>query len=180
MFDYKEVINFWYDELDPSQWWKKDMEVDKEIERRFLGHLNAALKCELYYWRQTPLGRLAEIIVIDQFSRNLYRDSIEGFVGDPLALALAQEAVSLGVNKELNMAQKTFLYMPYMHSESLAIHDVSVELHSEEGLEVRLHWEHKHRDIIVKFDRYPHRNEILGRESTAEELTFLNQPGSSF
>ena len=110
----------------------------------------------------------------------MFRDSAESFAFDSLALVLAQEAVSSGVDKQLQQIEKSFLYMPYMHSESAIIHEQAVELFSQPGLENNLAFEHKHKDIIDRFGRYPHRNEILGRESTPEEIEFLQQPGSSF
>lgn len=180
ILDYEKVLSFWYYELTPDKWWAKDNTLDAEINQRFGRYLAAALQCQLFYWRDTPVGRLAEIIVIDQFSRNIFRGSPKSFAGDALALALAQEAIRSNSHSQLTLEQKTFLYMPYMHSESLLIHDISVELHSEDGLEERLYWEHQHRNIIERFGRYPHRNEILRRTSTEEEIKFLVGPNSSF
>lgn len=108
-----DVLKFWFTELTPRQWFMKDENVDREIERRFLPTLEAAAKCELYEWRATPEGRLAEIIVLDQFSRNVYRGSPQAFAQDPLALALAQDAVAVGADKELEVIQRSFLYLPY-------------------------------------------------------------------
>jgi uncharacterized protein (DUF924 family) len=180
MFDHEKVLSFWYNELTSDKWWAKDDELDAEICHRFGHYLAAALQCQLFQWRDTPTGRLAEIIVLDQFSRNIFRGKPNSFSGDSLALALAQEAVRSNSHSKLTLEQKAFLYMPYMHSESLIIHDLSVKLHNEEGLEERLYWEHQHRNIIERFGRYPHRNAILGRTSTIEEVEFLNGPNSSF
>ncbi len=118
--------------------------------------------------------------MLDQFSRNIHRDDAQAFSCDVVALVLAQEAVRVGADQELASKQKAFLYMPYMHSESLPVHEEAVKLFSQPGLEFNLDFEKKHKVIIERFRRYPHRNALLGRESTAEELAFLQEPGSSF
>ena len=128
----------------------------------------------------TPQGRLAEIILLDQFCRNIHRDTPQAFASDPLALALAQEAVAHGADTELKAKQVPFLFMPYMHSESKKIHEIAMILFSREAAAGNLEFERRHKVIIDQFGRYPHRNEILGRESTPEEVEFLSQPGSSF
>lgn len=174
------VLTFWFEELNKEQWFVKDPELDQQIRDVFGSLHQMAARCELYPWRQEPRGRLAEIIVLDQFSRNIYRDSAEAFACDPLALGLAQEAINLGLDQELTPTEQSFLYLPFMHSESLAIHDVAMRLYDQEGLEDNLQFEIKHRDIIERFGRYPHRNALLGRTSTEEELAFLQQPGSGF
>lgn len=175
-----EILEFWFEEIDSSYWFKKDTDFDEMLRGTYGSLLERAAQCELYAWRSTPKGRLAEVIVLDQFSRNIYRDSADAFANDPLALALAQEAVALGADQELEPGQRAFLYMPYMHSESLAIHDVAIELFGQHGNESNLTYELKHRAIIERFGRYPHRNELLGRRSTPEELEFLKEDGSSF
>ena len=177
---YQDVLDFWFDELTPRDWFNGGEEVDKVITARFSDLHNAAVQGELYTWRESGAGRLAEIIVLDQFSRNIGRNSPQAFSADPMALVLAQEAVSGGYDHQLNEQQKSFLYMPYMHSESLVIHQQAVELFSQTGLEHNLDFELKHKVIIEKFGRYPHRNAILGRISTPKEIEFLQQPGSSF
>lgn len=176
----EEVLRFWFEELSPKDWFTKNMELDKAIKKRFGDLHREASACELYQWRESARGRLAEIILLDQFSRNIYRGSAQAFARDPLALALAQEAVAQGADKSLASEEKSFLYMPYMHSESLKIHAIAVELFKAEGLENNLKHEYRHREIIQRFGRYPHRNELLGRESTPEEQAFLEQPGSGF
>ncbi len=118
--------------------------------------------------------------MLDQFSRNLGRNSPDAFTADPMALVLAQEAVASGLDHQLNQQQKSFLYMPYMHSESLLMHEQAVLLFSQTGLENNLDFEFKHKVIIERLGRYPHRNEVLGRTSTPEEVEFLQQPDSSF
>ncbi len=176
----EEVLAFWFEEIEPGKWWAKSEEFDRQIESRF-GELHAAAsRCELYEWRETAEGRLAEIIVLDQFSRNIWRDRPEAFACDSLALALSQSAVAIGADRKLDAVRRAFLYMPYMHSESRKIHEIAVSLFSSPGLERNLDFELRHKAIVDRFGRYPHRNVILGRESTKEELEFLKTPGSSF
>lgn len=177
---YQQVLDFWFEELEPEMWWRKDAALDAEIKTRFHDALKQAKQGELFGWRETPAGRLAEIIVLDQFSRNIYRDQPESFAQDPMALVLAQEAVAAGVHKQLPQQQRAFLLLPYMHSESAVIHQQAVPLFKEFTQQTNYDFELKHKEIIDKFGRYPHRNEILGRQSTAEEIEFLKQPGSSF
>ena len=175
----QHVLQFWFVECLPAQWWKADPAFDRLIAERFgLLHEKAG-RSELVAWRATPEGRLAEVIVLDQFSRNLHRGTPLAFAADPLALALAQEAVAVGADLALPEAQRAFLYMPYMHSESAAVHAVAEPLFAERA-PTHLDAERRHRAIIERFGRYPHRNAVLGRASTAEELEFLKQPGSRF
>lgn len=174
------VLTFWFEELAPQQWWAKSSDLDRLIGSRFGLVHHAATRCELSGWRATARGRLAEIIVLDQFSRNLYRDQARAFACDALALALAQTAVALSADRELDAKQRAFLYMPYMHSESSAIHETAVSLFSAPGMESQLDFELKHKAIIDRFGRFPHRNVALGRASTPQELAFLTTPGSSF
>lgn len=174
-----EVLKFWFDEITPEQWWKKDDSFDETIKERFESTLKAAARSELFDWRESARGRLAEIIVLDQFSRNIYRDHPQAFASDGLALALSQEAVRRGCLEELSQNKRAFLIMPYMHSESLKVHNEALVLF-EKYAEKNLDFERKHRDIIERFGRYPHRNNILARTSTQEEVEFLKQPGSSF
>ncbi|MDN3526073.1 DUF924 family protein [Halomonas sabkhae] len=176
----QEVIGYWFGHLGPGDWFRKDSALDADIAERFAAVLTAASRGELYGWRTSAEGRLAEIIVLDQFSRNIHRDTPRAFVADPLALILAQEAIDRGLDRALDVSRRAFLYMPFMHSESLSIHDRAVELFAQPGLENQLGFELRHREIIERFGRYPHRNAILGRESTPEEQAFLEQPGSSF
>jgi len=174
----QDILKFWFEEIDPSQWWKKDLDFDRLIIQRFLPVHTQAARGELFAWRKEPRGRLAEVIVLDQFSRNMFRDTPQAFAYDSLALVLAQEAVSAGADQALLPAERSFLYMPYMHSESSVIHEVAVQLFQNLGKAYE--FELKHKAIIDRFGRYPHRNKILGRESTAEETEFLKQPGSGF
>ncbi|MGB0664209.1 MAG: DUF924 family protein [Pontibacterium sp.] len=174
------VIEFWFNELTPAQWWQVDTNLDADILARFSSLHLAAQQGELSHWRQTPEGSLAEIIVLDQFSRNMYRGTPQAFASDGLALALAQFAIEKGYDTQLEPLQRSFLYMPFMHSESAKIHVQALSLFTSLGNENNLDFEIKHKAIIDRFGRYPHRNQILGRVSTAEEEAFLTQPNSSF
>ncbi|PHR84826.1 MAG: hypothetical protein COA59_05500 [Colwellia sp.] len=177
---YHNVLKFWFKELSPQQWWEKDNTLDKCIQDRFAGiHLQAS-HCELYQWRKSAKGRLAEIIVLDQFSRNMFRDTAKSFAQDSLALSLSQQAIAIGADKELNAIERSFLYMPFMHSESLLIHQQACLLYKKNGIDNNYQFELKHLEIIEKFGRYPHRNNILNRQSSTEESDFLSQPNSSF
>jgi len=175
-----EILAFWFEETPAARRWKKDPAFDALIRARFATVHARATRCELFAWRDSARGRLAEIILLDQFSRNMFRDSAQAFAHDALALALAQEAVALGADQQLDAEQRSFLYMPYMHSESLLIHQQAVELFRANGFSNNLDFEMKHKAILERFGRYPHRNGLLGRESTADEQVFLQQPGSSF
>jgi len=178
--EYAEVIKFWFEETTPQQHWIKDEEFDKMVKLRFSALHKKAMEGELKDWRESPLGSLAEVIILDQFSRNMYRGLPESFASDSLGLQLAKEAIAKGFDEKLEIKEKAFLYLPFMHSEAKEDHETAVQLFSMEGLENQLQFEHKHKDIIDRFGRYPHRNTILGRESTPEEIEFLKGPGSSF
>jgi len=177
---FQEIIDFWFLEIEPASWWKKDGNFDQQIIARFSEIHSKASKCELYNWRNSAEGRLAEIIILDQFSRNMFRDSASAFANDPLALALAQEAISVGADLEVEQQRRSFFYLPFMHSESAEIHEQAVKIYQAKGTEDNMNFELRHKQIIDRFGRYPHRNKALGRTSTAEEIEFLSQPGSSF
>jgi len=177
---HEEILRFWFDEIDPSKWWAKDDAFDQLIRGRFSDVHARATRCELFEWRVEAKGRLAEIIVLDQFSRNMFRGSPLAFASDSLALALAQAAISANADEALSATERSFLYLPFMHSESLAIHTVAMELYRNNGIQSNLDFEIRHKQIIERFGRYPHRNAILGRQSTEEEIEFLKQPGSGF
>ena len=178
--NYKQVLDFWFDPENKEFWFSKSDEFDLELEEKFGHTLQQAMQCELWTWRETAEGRLAEIFVLDQFSRNLFRDHPASFAQDPLALSLAQEAVRLGLDQQLAPDQRCFMYMPFMHSESKIIHAQALQLFEALGNPINLGFELKHKTIIDRFGRYPHRNQILERESTPEEVEFLTQPNSSF
>ena len=180
MTTYSEIINFWFEKIKPENWWKKDEDFDRAIRHRFLDVYERAAKCELFEWRQDALGWLAEIIVLDQFPRNMFRGTPQAFSTDPMAVILVQEAVANQVDNELTEIQKCFLYLELEFCEARLIHETAVDLFSQPGLENSLDFEKKHKAIIDRFGRYPHRNAILGRVSTDEEVDFLNGPESSF
>ncbi len=176
------VLSFWFDEIDSKQWWLKNNEFDHLVKDKFLPLYQQAVVGELYKWRKTPEGRLAEIILLDQFSRNMFRGKKAAFKYDYLAVALTQCAIDIGADQQLltQPEKLAFLYMPLMHSESVVIHELAVKVFSQPGLESSLAFEYKHKKIIDQFGRYPHRNEILGRLSSAAEIEFSMQPDSSF
>jgi len=177
---HESVLRFWFQELQPAQQFRADPAVDRLIAERF-GELHArAMQAELFEWRSSPGGRLAEIIVLDQFSRNLFRGSARAFELDLAALALAQEAVSAGAHLELEAVRRVFLLLPYMHSESREIHVVAERLFREFTPAENHDFELRHKAIVDRFGRYPHRNDALGRKSTPEEIEFLRLPGSAF
>lgn len=172
------VLDFWFMELSPSQWFEEIPAIDRTIAALFLTAHKAASKGELWPWRATPTGRLAEIIILDQFSRNIYRSTPKAFAFDGMALVLAQEALSVEADKTLTAEQRMFLYMPFIHSESLNIHDIAQQLFDSPELKQQRHFAHQHRQIIERFGRYPDRNIILGRTSTPEEHEFLTNQSS--
>ncbi len=175
--NYEDIIGFWFEECQPQDWWQKNDEFDKLITQRFAHVLNSAIAGELISWRENALGSLAEIIVLDQFSRNIYRDLPQSFSQDPQALCLSQRAIERGFDMLLDEQKRAFLYMPFMHSESKVIHEQAAVLFKNLD---NYEFEVAHKKIIDQFGRYPHRNEILGRTSTETEIIFLQQPNSSF
>jgi uncharacterized protein (DUF924 family) len=176
--DIAELLTFWFEEIGPSRWFENNPETDSFIKSRYLALHEAAAQAELSHWRKTPFGRLAEIILLDQFSRNIYRGTAKAFVCDPMALVLSQEMIERKWDRELSVKQRAFAYLPFMHSESREIHITALTLFSFPGLEDNLRFELLHKEIIDRFGRYPHRNKILGRVSTLEELEFLKtHPG---
>lgn len=191
-----EILTYWFGkETDTAAiakaqeklWWAKDEAVDAEIRARFQPLLTALEEGLLDNWTETAEGTLALIILSDQFPRNMFRGNPLAFHYDPFALQFCKEALAKGFDKQLSVMQKAFLYMPLEHSEKRDDQETSVArfsaLHDEEPSHettVLLDFAKQHHAIIQRFGRYPHRNEILGRESTVEELEFLKQPGSSF
>lgn len=174
------ILRFWFEETPPKAWWSVDAEFDRTLAARFGELLCRAAAGELYAWRTDARGRLAEIVVLDQFSRNIHRDTPLAFAQDATALALAQEAVTAGALAQLPPIQRAFLLLPYMHSESRLIHAHAEALYREHAPPENLDFELRHKAIIDRFGRYPHRNAILGRASTPEEIELLRTPGSSF
>jgi len=171
-------------------WWSKDSEVDNEIRERFESSVQWAGEGKLNAWLAQPRGRLALIILTDQFPRNIYRDSPRAFAFDAKALDWSLAGIELGRDRALRPIERVFFYLPLEHSERLAHQERSVRMFSEivptaasdqrEIFEYYLNFAILHRDIVARFGRFPHRNRILGRSSTPEELDFLSQPGSSF
>ncbi len=174
------VLAFWFGEVEPRQWWAAEPAFDALLRERFLTLLQQAAAGELAHWRVSPHGRLAEILVLDQFSRNIHRGTPLAFAHDPMALALSQEAVAAGALSHLGQDERVFLLMPYMHSESRAVHAQAEALFRQHAPARNLDFELRHKAIVDRFGRYPHRNAILGRKSTPVELAFLEQPGSGF
>lgn len=196
-----EVLRFWFGDLREGKlpdkekqttWWMKSEEFDDLVRQRFEKYVLLAEKGELSHWFETPLGTVAFIVVVDQFPRNIYRDTPEAFSRDALALRACLEGVEKGFDKDLHPIHRTFFYLPLMHSEDLEVQSLSVEKYSaleneyiqhpeiRETLSCSTNFAGRHFDIIKRFGRYPHRNAALGRESTPEETEFLKEPGSSF
>ena len=172
----QEVLDFWFVECEPADWFKKSEEFDNEIRTRFLETYEAIVAGETTDWRRSAKGRLAEIIVLDQFSRNMFRDDAKAFAADELAVELAKEALPYW--GEFSIQERSFVVMPFMHSESLTVHNWAAKWFDEPGLERRKKYELLHSEIIERFGRYPHRNRVLGRTSTPEEEAFLQEhPG---
>jgi uncharacterized protein (DUF924 family) len=195
---YDEILNFWLGDTEdrawPSDkaklWYSKDDKLDREVRERFGSLLAAAKRGGLSSWKEDPLSRLALIILTDQFSRNIHRGSSSAFAYDEIALKNALEGIEKGEDLMLTPAERQFFYMPLMHAEDRSVQKLSLErfqnlvetspkeLHKM--LSQTLHYAHLHAKIIFRFDRYPHRNAILGRIATKEEIEFLSEPNSSF
>lgn len=168
-----DVLNFWFDEAGPKRWFKQSDAFDRLCEKLFLPTVEAASKGECWEWRSSPEGRCAEIIVLDQFSRNLFRNHGRAYAQDSTALVLAQEAVAQGDDQRMTADQRYFTYMPYMHSESLAVHAEGLRLFEALGNSEALRYAKAHQEVIARFGRYPSRNIDLGRPSTDEEAEYL-------
>lgn len=174
------VLDFWFTEENHPFQFARNNGFDAQIRAQFFDIWQQAARGELSHWRDTLQGRLAEIIILDQFSRNLYRDNPLAFAQDGMALILAQEAIQQKDFAQMEMIQRKFMLMPFMHSESAAMHEWATALFAQYSDALTIDFEAKHKAIIDRFGRYPHRNEILGRKSSAEEITFLQQPDSAF
>ncbi len=172
-----EVLAFWF--ADPGRWWKKDPAFDAEIRDRFLTLHEAVARGEREDWLGTARGALAYVIVLDQFSRNLFRGSSLSFACDARAIAAARGALENGFDPRLSSDERSFLYMPFMHSEDIADQERCVQLFASQHPQ-SLSFAERHRDIVRRFGRFPHRNALLGRQSTPDELEFLKEPGSAF
>lgn len=174
------VLDFWFDDQTKPYWFAKSDEFDQLIADRFGEVLVQASQGKLDHWQDTAKGKVALIIVLDQFSRNVYRDTPEAFGQDAMALMIAQTLVASPEFEQLNEAERHFALIPYMHSESATVHEEAVKLFARYTDAKTLDFEHQHKVIIDRFGRYPHRNAILGRASSEAELAFLDEPNSSF
>lgn len=173
----QEIIHFWFDKTSPEQYFTKDLDLDMRIKERFETVYWDIVKGKTADWRTSPEGRLAEIIALDQFARNMFRDDKQAFAADNLALSLAEEAVAVSADKEVSYEQQVFFYMPYMHSELKSVHEKAEELFFSYGSASHLEFERKHKAVLDQFGRYPHRNDTLGRVSTPEEIKWLASGG---
>jgi uncharacterized protein (DUF924 family) len=191
MSQVQEILEFWFGKPDEPEygknrkvWFTKNPKFDQEVRSRFLSVYQQAAAGQLDGWKTSPLGCLALIILLDQFPRNMFRGQPQAFATDSQALAYAQHAVAHGFDSQLLPIQRLFVYMPFEHSENIEHQRQCVELFSalEDNPECAsgVDYAHRHLKVIDRFGRFPHRNEILGRETTPEEAEFLKQPGSSF
>lgn len=186
------VLEFWFGppddpghQLPRPAWFRKDPAFDLQVRERFGATIEAALAGRLKAWATEPLPALAQVIVLDQFTRNAFRDTARAFAGDERALAAARAMVDSGEDRGLSGVQRQFVYMPFEHAEDLAAQEQALQLFSrlgedEPALADLLRWARAHHDIVARFGRFPHRNALLGRVSTPEEEAFLKTPGSSF
>ena len=178
----EEILQFWFEDIDHSQWFKKDAVFDRELQQRFGDLLKLAKTDELDDWCDSPRGRLALIIVLDQFSRNIYRDSAESFEADAKALQLAVDGIQDGIDEELSSEQRSFFYLPLRHAEDLAMQKLGLAKTRE--LNAAGYGTDKyalnHLAILERFGRFPHRNSILGRPNTAEEEEYLADGKAGF
>lgn len=174
------VLDFWFSELEPKDRFAKSDELDQLITKRF-SSLHLALSRDVpAEWRASAGARLALVIVLDQFPRNMYRGSPMAFATDTLALNQAKAALAVGADSEVEESRRLFFYLPFEHAENLAEQDRAVALCEALGNEQFLDFAHRHRELIERFGRFPHRNSILGRTSTAEEKAYLAEPGAGF
>lgn len=175
-----DILSFWFVEHGEPDWFGGKPEFDAALTARF-AETHAGVACgEAAWWRATPSGRLAEVIVLDQFSRQLHRKRPEAFASDAMALRLAQDAVAAGDDMRVEPRRRMFFYMPYMHSEDLAVHEEAIRLFTALGDAETLKFEIMHRDCIARFGRYPRRNAALGRISTPEEIEYINSGDGMF
>lgn len=173
MLDWQDVHRFWFEEHGENDWFSGAADFDARLASQFAETHAAVARGEGWTWRQSARGRVAEIVVLDQFSRQLHRGNAHAFAQDGMALVLAQELVGQGLDAALDPAERIFAYMPYMHSESLKVHDEAVRLFTALGNESTLDYELKHREVIARFGRYPFRNAARGLTSTPEEAAHI-------
>ncbi len=172
------VVSFWR-EAGPEKWFAKDEAFDAEITRRFLPAHEAAAAGKLAGWEETPEGVYALLILLDQFPRNMFRGSPRAFATDAQAVTIAERAIARGLDEAYQPPEKRFFYMPFMHSEGLADQERCIELCAAADDADGVKYAEIHRDIIRDFGRFPHRNPVLGRDTTAQEQAFLNEGGFS-
>jgi uncharacterized protein (DUF924 family) len=175
-----DVLAFWFEELEPADWFKKSDVTDQKIHDRFIKLYANVCRMSAKEHLVSARQALAAVIVLDQFPRNMFRGSPHSFGTDRMAKQIADAAVQAGLDKVLTRDQKVFLYLPFEHSENLADQDRAVELVGALGDESYTKYAIAHRDVIQRFGRFPHRNDVLGRQSTPEETEYLQQPGSGF
>jgi len=177
-----EVLRFWFGDAAQArpEWFRKDPAFDDEIRRRFGPLIDAAVEDRLPAWGDDAASTLARILLLDQFTRNVFRDSPRAFAGDTLALAAARAMVASGQDLALPPLQRSFVYLPFEHAENLEAQREGVRLFERLRLDDSTEWARKHLVVIERFGRFPHRNAVLGRPSTPEEEAFLAQPGSRF
>ncbi|WP_404406466.1 DUF924 family protein [Pelagibacterium halotolerans] len=175
----KEVLEFWFERHGPDDWFGGDGDFDDACREALSGVHAKAVRAELWAWRETPEGRLAEIILLDQLSRQLYRGQPQAFSSDTMAVSLAQEIVYRGLDEGFTEHQKLFVYMPFQHAESLPIQEEAVRLFRSLGNDDLLQYALDHRDVIVRFGRFPKRNAALGRASTPEEEAYIAERSES-
>ena len=174
------VLDFWFNHAGSENWFAKDDAFDAAIAEHFSEIHAQAARGELDHWAETSSGGLALVIVLDQFSRNLYRDKADAFAQDAKARAIARQLIETGIHYSLGDQERVFLFLPFEHSEDPRDQAYSVDLFGRLEDQSYLEWAIKHKDIIDRFGRFPHRNAALGRDSTPEEEAFLKEPGSSF
>ena len=175
-----DVLTFWFDELEPADWFTKSDATDTRIRTRFLDLYRQLAAQPVSALTTSRREALAAVIVLDQFPRNLFRGDAQSFATDPQALAITKAAIEAGFTQGLSVDESVFLYLPFEHSESLEDQDRAVDVISALGNDNYTQYAIAHRDVIRKFGRFPHRNVILGRQSTAEEQAYLAEPGSGF
>jgi uncharacterized protein (DUF924 family) len=175
-----DVLAFWFEEIQPESWFRKDPSFDTLVDARFGQAVAQALAGKLDHWADDARGCLALILLLDQFTRNIYRDTPRAFSGDEMALALSLRCVERGYIDHPLMAWRQFMLMPMMHSEDITIQDRSLPLFKAHTGDMTYDYAVRHRDIVARFGRFPHRNHILGRPNSDDETAFLTEPGSSF
>jgi uncharacterized protein (DUF924 family) len=176
----EDVLKFWFEQHGPDDWFGGKPEFDAELRAHFAATHEAVAKGEGFVWRTSAEGRLAEVIVLDQFSRQLYRGSPRAFAQDGMALVLAQEIVALGLDTALPPTRRLFAYMPYQHAESLVIQAQSLRLFQSLGDPKMMDYARAHFEVIQRFGRFCKRNAVLGRESTPEELAYIGESDRVF